>query len=175
MFSLVGGRRLDDGTLGVYTPIYMRALDRDTLSQATLCACFNLRKAARAVTQRYDAALRATGLRSTQFSLLALLRLAGPIPMTRLAEEAVMDRTTLARNLEVLQRDGLVRLRTGEDARVREVEITRAGAARLGEAFPRWQAAQRSLGRSLGSWRMERMLGDLAAAVTVVDSAKGER
>lgn len=150
----------------MYILLYMTPLDRRTLGQATRCACFSLRKASRAVTQLYDDALRPAGLRSTQFSLLALLRLAGTVPMTRLAEEAVMDRTTLARNLEVLQRDGLVRVQPGEDARVREVAITRAGVARLEEAFPRWRHAQRSIARSLGARRMERMLADLSAAVT---------
>lgn len=150
----------------------MAPLDRRTLGQASRCACFSLRKASRAVTQLYDDALRPVGLRATQFSLLALLRLAGTVPMTRLAEEAVMDRTTLARNLEVLQRDGLVRVQPGADARVREVEITGAGVARLEEAFPRWQRAQRSIAGSLGARRMERMLADLSAAVMA--SSAGE-
>ena len=149
----------------------MPHLTPHTIGQATRCACFSLRKAARAVTQRYDDALRPAGLRTTQFSLLALLRLAGPIPLTRLAEEAVMDRTTLTRNLEVLRRDGLVRVLPGADARVREVEITRAGVTRLEEAFPLWQRAQRSMARTLGPRRMDRMLADLSAAVTAAEGA----
>jgi DNA-binding MarR family transcriptional regulator len=147
----------------------MTPLEPNELGKATRCACFSLRKAARAVTQRYDDALRPAGLRTTQFSLLALLRLAGPAPLTRLAEEAVMDRTTLARNLKVLQRDGLVRVLAGEDARVREVEITRTGVTKLEEAFPYWQRAQRSMARSLGARRMDRMLADLSTAVAAAD------
>jgi DNA-binding MarR family transcriptional regulator len=147
----------------------MTPLDRAGLAEATHCACFSLRKAARAVTQLYDDTLRPTGLRSTQFSLLALLRLASPVNMTRLADEAVMDRTTLARNLDVLEREGLVRVRPGEDARVREVELTRQGAARLEAAFPYWQEAQRSMGRRLGGRRMDRMTADLSAAIAAAD------
>ena len=150
----------------------MAPLTPRTIGQATRCACFSLRKAARAVTQRYDDALRPAGLRTTQFSLLALLRLAGPIPMTRLAEEAVMDRTTLARNLEVLRRDRLVRVLPGEDARVREVEITRAGVTRLEQAFPLWQRAQRSMAGALGARRMDRMLADLSTAVAAADRVR---
>jgi DNA-binding MarR family transcriptional regulator len=82
-----------------------------------------------------------------------------------------MDRTTLARNLAVLHRDGFVRVRPGEDARVREVEITRSGVAKLEEAFPRWRDAQRSIGRSLGARRMDRMLADLSVAVGAADRA----
>ncbi|HWB43607.1 MAG TPA: MarR family winged helix-turn-helix transcriptional regulator [Gemmatimonadales bacterium] len=146
----------------------MTPLDRQALGAATRCTCFNLRKATRAVTQLYDQALRPTGLRVTQFSLLAVLRLAGRVPMTRLADEVVMDRTTLSRNLDVLERDGLVWVEPGLDARVREVELTRAGVAKLEEAFPRWQEAQRTIRRSLGQRRMERMLEDLARAVSAV-------
>jgi DNA-binding MarR family transcriptional regulator len=149
----------------------MKPLKRPELGQATRCACFSLRKAARAVTQRYDDALRPAGLRTTQFSLLALLRLAGRVPMTRLAEEAVMDRTTLARNLKVLQRGGLVRVLPGADARVREVEITRTGVTKLEEAFPLWQRAQRSMARNLGARRMDHMLADLSAAVAAAEGA----
>jgi DNA-binding MarR family transcriptional regulator len=149
----------------------MPPLKTQTLDQATRCACFSLRKAARAVTQRYDDALRPAGIRTTQFSLLTVLRLAGPLPMTRLAEQAVMDRTTLARNLKVLQRGGLVRVLPGADARVREVEITQAGITKMEEAFPHWQRAQRSMARSLGTGRMDHLLADLAAAVAAAEGA----
>lgn len=147
----------------------MKPIDHEHLLQTTRCACFGLRKAARAVTQVYDEALRPVGLRTTQFSLLSQLRLGGMAPLTRLAEDTVMDRTTLARNLEVLERDGLVRIRPGADARVREVEITRAGSAKVDEAFPRWQAAQRAITRRLGGHQLDRMLADLAATVSVAE------
>lgn len=156
----------------LYILLIMTSLDRQTLAQATRCTCFSLRKATRAVTQLYDEALRPTGLRTTQFSLLTLLRLAGGIPMTQLAEEAVMDRTTLSRNLDLLVRDGLVRIQAGADARVREVELTRAGVAKLAAAFPLWQGAQRSVARSLGARRMERMLADLTTAVAAAEGVR---
>ena len=150
----------------------MTIIDRDRLLETTRCACFGLRKAARAVTQVYDEALRPAGLRTTQFSLLAQLRLGGSAPMTRLAEDTVLDRTTLARNLEVLVRDGLVQIRTGADARVREVAITRAGSARIDEAFPLWQRAQRAMTKRLGGRQLDRMLDDLAATVAVAEQTE---
>jgi len=151
----------------------MSPLDTASIAEAANCACFNLRKAARAVTQLYDEALRPTGLRSTQFSMLVLLRRMGAVSITKLAEEAVTDRTTLTRNLDLLQRDGLVRIRPGEDARVREVELTRAGVAKLEEAFPRWQEAQRLVARELGADRLDRMLADLSTAVEAADRRQG--
>jgi len=131
------------------------------------CACANLRQAARAVTQRYDDALRPLGLRSTQFTLLAALRETGPIALTGLAELAVLDRTTLARNLAVLRRRSLVRIRSGADARVRAIELTAAGASLLQRAMPRWRRAQRAMLKGLGTKRLEGLLDDLAAATRV--------
>jgi DNA-binding MarR family transcriptional regulator len=118
----------------------------------------------------YDDFLRPSGLRSTQFSLLMLVRGMGPIRVTDLAEEAVMDRTTLKRNLELLERDGLVRIEPGEDARVREVSVTRAAEARLAAALPLWQKAQTHVTTELGDDRAERLLADLSAAIATTES-----
>lgn len=134
------------------------------------CTSLNLRKAARAVTQMYDEYLRPSGLRSTQFSLLMLVRGAGRIRITELAEEAVMDRTTVKRNLELLERNGMVRIEPGEDARVREVSVTAAAEERLAAALPLWQRAQAHVTRELGQGRAERLLTDLAATIATTES-----
>jgi DNA-binding MarR family transcriptional regulator len=138
------------------------AVKRDAVQN---CACFNLRKAARAVTQLYDDALRPTGLRVTQFSLLAVLAALRSARMTELAEAAVMDRTTLTRNLALLEREGLIRISEGADARVREVTLTPAAEERLAKAMPYWQKAQDRLTQELGRTRADRLLGDLSVAV----------
>ena len=142
------------------------SLDRAGLAAVRQCACFNLRKAARAVTQRYDDHLRPTGLRITQFSLLTVLAVMEKATITELAERAVMDRTTLKRNLELLEEQGLVRIRPGEDARVREVTLTRLAHQRLAEAFPYWRAAQMEMISGLGESRFQGMLADLASTVS---------
>lgn len=149
------------------------SLDRTQAVQAAVlrCTCFNLRKAARAVTQLYDEFLRPAGLRATQFSLLMLIRGMGPIRITELAEKAVMDRTTLKRNVELLEREGLVRIEAGEDARVREVRLTPAAETRLAQALPLWQEAQAFVTGELGQVRTDRLLADLAAAVSTAERA----
>jgi DNA-binding MarR family transcriptional regulator len=139
--------------------------DRATLAAVQRCTCFNLRKAARAVTQLYDDVLRPSGLRATQFSLLVLIRSAGKVPLTELAGAAVMDRTTLKRNLALLEREGLVRIGPGDDARVREVILTKAAEKRLAAALPYWRWAQAQVTRKLGQRRADRLLDDLAAAI----------
>ncbi len=141
----------------------------DIQSAVLRCTCFNLRKAARAVTQMYDEFLRPSGLRCTQFSLLMLIRGLGPVRITDLAEQAVMDRTTLKRNLELLERQGLVRVEAGEDARERQVRLTSEAEERLAKALPLWRRAQAHVTGELGQGRADRLLGDLSAAIVTAE------
>jgi DNA-binding MarR family transcriptional regulator len=107
------------------------------------CNCLALRQAARHVTQFYDQYLVPTGLRTTQFSILAKLKRLGPTTINALAEEMVMDRTTLGRNIQPLQREGLIAARQGlADRRSKELHLTNAGAARLRAAVKTWAKAQ---------------------------------
>src|SRR5579862_6676818 len=92
------------------------------------CNCLALREAARCVTQHYDQYLVPTGLRATQFSIMARLARKGPLTINELAAELVMDRTTLGRNILPLERDGLIESRPGEhDRRRKELRITQLG------------------------------------------------
>ncbi len=129
------------------------------------CACFNLRKAARAVTQLYDEVLAPSGLRGTQFSVLAVISAAGPATMTDLADTLVMDRTTLTRNLKPLLGRGLVERGEGEDRRQRPIAITPAGRDALGQALPLWEKAQARIAGGLGAARWKGMVGDLNEAI----------
>jgi DNA-binding MarR family transcriptional regulator len=129
------------------------------------CACLNLRQATRAVTQLYDDVLRPSGLRVTQFSLLSVIRLTGGSSIGTLAEAAVMDRTTLTRNLKLLADRKLIRIEEGEDARVRLVTLTAAGEAKLEAARPYWEKAQEHMTTSLGGPELDRLLEGLAGAV----------
>ncbi|OLD98669.1 MAG: MarR family transcriptional regulator, partial [Cyanobacteria bacterium 13_1_40CM_2_61_4] len=108
---------------------------------AASCACANLRKAARVTTQLYDATLRPSGLRATQFTLLVATRLSDTAPVTRLVNELGMDRTTLMRNLRLLERQALIRVRPGKDRRIREVVLTERGHEALARAVPLWRRA----------------------------------
>ena len=118
------------------------------------CSCFNLRRAARRVTQVYDSALAPSGLKATQFSLLAVLgdlEAEEGIAMTRLAEILGTDRTTLTRNLVVVERDGLVTVRVGDDSRSRLVALSKAGRAALDRATPLWAEAQAEMAKHIGT------------------------
>jgi DNA-binding MarR family transcriptional regulator len=107
------------------------------------CNCFAVRAAARHVTQCYDQFLASSGLRTTQFSILARLKRRGPLTISELAESMVMDRTTLGRNILPLERDGLIRIEaTASDRRAKELHLTKDGEKRVEAARKGWQAAQ---------------------------------
>ena len=115
------------------------------------CNCLALRQAARYVTQFYDQFLAPTGLRATQFSILAKLKRIGPLTINALAADLVMDRTTLGRNVRPLQRDGLVAIVQGRtDRRSKELHLTQAGAARLRPALKAWTEAQTRFDAAFG-------------------------
>ncbi len=134
---------------------------KSDLSATAMCTSANLRKAARAVTQFYDESLKNSGLKSTQFSLLAAASVAGTMPITRLAEEMAMDRTTLTRNLKPLETEGLLQVEPGEDRRVRNVTVTPEGEAALERAAPMWREAQTRMIDKLGDERWGELLRQL--------------
>ncbi len=125
------------------------------------CTCFNLRKAARTVTQLYDEALRPTGLRATQVTLLIAVGQAGPITMKDLARFLAMDRTTLTRNLKPLLEQDLVTIAEAEDRRHRPIALTARGQDVLAEALPYWREVQTRIAKELGQDRWARLIGDL--------------
>jgi DNA-binding MarR family transcriptional regulator len=112
---------------------------------ATPCLCNALRQATRAVSRLYDEELRGAGLRSTQYSLLRCLSIAGEVRQRDLGELTSLDETTLTRNLRPLTDAGWVAIRPGEDRREKLVRLTDAGAAKLREARPAWERAQERL------------------------------
>jgi DNA-binding MarR family transcriptional regulator len=130
-----------------------------------VCLCTNLRRATRAISNLYDAALAPSGIKITQFSLLRAVERNEPVAITALADEMALDRTTLARNLAPLERDRLVELAPGSDQRVTEVRLTRAGRNKIAAALPLWKKTQADVGRLLSDGRIEQ-LRDIASDVS---------
>jgi DNA-binding MarR family transcriptional regulator len=107
------------------------------------CNCLALRQAARHVTQFYDQVLAPSGIRATQYSILARLERNGPMTINALAAALVMDRTTLGRNVLPLQRDGLIAVRPGaSDRRSKDLHLTDRGLTRFRAAQKAWVQAQ---------------------------------
>lgn len=125
---------------------------------AANCACFNVRKAARAITQLYDHILKPTGLRGTQFTVLVALSIRGHIGISQLADVLVMERTTLTRNLKPLEKQGLISISEGSDRRTRSVILTAEGREKIKETIPYWEQAQEIIAGGLGNRNMNDML-----------------
>jgi DNA-binding MarR family transcriptional regulator len=117
-------------------------LEKADFTATRQCVCTAARRNSRNLTRAFEKAMRGSGVRGTQFTLLATLVQTGPIPTTRLAEFQGLERTTLTRNLGRLVRDGFVQIHEGEDRRVRKVAITAAGEEAARRAFPFWKKAQ---------------------------------
>lgn len=129
------------------------------------CICTHLRRAARGVSRHYDEALAGFGINVAQFSLLRHLQRLDRPSITSLAEAMGLERSTLGRNLRVLEADGLVQLAEGDDQRNRVVLLSELGRARLEAAHPAWVQAQARLVEQLGEGQRDalvRMLEHLA-------------
>lgn len=131
------------------------------------CNCLALRQAARHVTQFYDQFLAPSGLRATQYSILARLGREGPLTINALAAELVMDRTTLGRNILPLEREGLIEVGPGKtDKRRKEMRLTSLGSDRLRMASARWQEAQTRFEQTFGAERARALRGLLHDVAT---------
>ena len=143
-------------------------MSRSSLLEARNCACFNVRKTARVLTQEYDQFIAPSGLKTTQFSTLAVIKKLGPIMITDLAKSMEIERTSLTRNLKLIERDGFIMTRSGEDARSRLVEITEAGQEKLDEAQALWKIVQSKIVENFGEKRFEFLRDELEVLRSVV-------
>src|ERR1700760_3168083 len=123
----------------------------DKLPPLEECTCLAVPRAARRVSQFCDRHLASAGLRTTQFSILARLKRHGVMTINALAEDMVMDRTTLGRNILPLERDGLISIKPGRtDRRSKELRLTDAGLERLRAGYQGWRDAQKGFAVAFG-------------------------
>jgi DNA-binding MarR family transcriptional regulator len=144
------------------------SIDTASIMECKECTCFNLRKATRIVTQIFDTAMRPIGLRVTQFTLLALCLAYGPVTVTNLADEMVADRTTLSRNLDPMEKSGLIKIEQGYDRRTRIVDLTEAGRIKLNEAYPIWKKTQEEIKEAVGMEKWSELLSNVSVLVSQV-------
>ena len=125
------------------------------------CACFNVRKTARVLGQVYDRGLEPSGLKNTQFTALAVADAYDGISITELSKAMEIERTTLTRNLNVLERDGLLKVGAGADGRSKTVVLTAKGKRRLEAALPLWKQAHERMLREFGATRWKSLQKEL--------------
>jgi DNA-binding MarR family transcriptional regulator len=139
------------------------------------CNCLALRQAARHVSQFYDQFLAPSGLRTTQYSILARLQRKGAMTINALAADLVTDRTTLGRNLLPLEREGLITIGPGPtDRRSKEIRLTDAGAARVRSARKGWEEAQAQFESAFGVKRAKELRALLHEVATEQKIATAE-
>jgi DNA-binding MarR family transcriptional regulator len=115
-----------------------------------ICMCATLRRASRALTLVYDEALRPIGLRATQFTVLQVLSRAGEISQGKLGQILALDSTTLTRTLRIMDREGWISERRGEDRRERLLRLAKSGRELFNRALPAWEQVQQNVARQLG-------------------------
>lgn len=115
------------------------------------CFCLASRQAARRITRLYDSRMQPSGIRATQFTILSQLMLRGEISIGKLAAILGMERTTLTRNLTLLEQQKWISSKAGDDPRSRMVAITAQGRGMVRRGFPHWSKAQAQVGKMLGA------------------------
>jgi DNA-binding MarR family transcriptional regulator len=138
-------------------------------TSADMCTCGELRKAARAVTMLYDNAVKSSGLQSTQFSLLHVISKSDSIRISELAATMGTDRTTLTRNLAILERDGLIKVSEGTDHRTRIVTATQKGRGAIVRAIPLWNEVQHKVKQKMGESSWQGLMRSLSEFLKVTD------
>ena len=115
------------------------------------CFCLASRQAARRITRLYDSRMQPSGIRATQFTVLSQLMLRGEMPIGKLASILGMERTTLTRNLALLEQQRWISIKAGDDPRSRMIAITAQGRGMVRRGFPYWSKAQAEVGKMLGA------------------------
>jgi DNA-binding MarR family transcriptional regulator len=117
----------------------------------TECYCTSMRAATRRITAVYDAALKSAAVNAAQFALLRRLSATGPLSIQQLAVAVELERSTVARNVRVLEKSGLVTLATAAaDRRTTMIGLSVGGIEVLEAAAPLWASAQRRIEERLG-------------------------
>ena len=133
------------------------------------CTCGELRKAARAITLLYDNAFKSSGLMSTQLGVLDVICNNDSIRISDLAKQQGLDRTTLTRNLSVLERQGFIKISSGNDHRTRIVTATHKGRNAVAKAIPLWNDVQCKVKQEMGENSWHDLMQNLSHFVRVAN------
>ena len=121
------------------------------------CACASVRRTARLVTKLYANEM-GKALEPTQFSLLSLLDRMPGRGQSVLAEAFGLDKTTLSRNLRLMEKSGWIEPVSSDDLRERGYRLTAKGNSLLAKARPGWRKAQDKLRAAMTPAEWEAMM-----------------
>jgi len=106
-----------------------------------VCFALQARKTANLLARVYNAALEPLGLEISQFSTLCAVALEQCDSITKLAGALGVERSTLTRNLKLLERDHLIG-RSESEGRGSRYRLTSKGRHMLSKALPLWGDVQ---------------------------------
>jgi DNA-binding MarR family transcriptional regulator len=135
------------------------------------CACANVRRASRVITQFYDSVFQAGGQSIAQFGLLHALSMSRIATQAQLGTILSIDPTTLSRTLRPLLRQKLIERIPGTDRREQYLQLTASGRKQLKKTLPHWLRAQARLRKSLGDENWNQMQKLLTRAVEATQKA----
>lgn len=137
------------------------------------CACANARRAARLVSKLYAQEM-GKALEPGQFALLSVLNGMPGRGQSPLARNLGLDKTTLSRNLLLMQKRGWIERVSGDDQRERGYRLTPKGGRLLAEARPRWQKAQEKFRAAMTPAEWEAMMSAFRAVGRAVQKAQAD-
>jgi DNA-binding MarR family transcriptional regulator len=120
-----------------------------------------VRKAARVLARTFDSALADSGLNITQLAVMRAVLRHPAEPLSRVAEDLAMDRTSLYRALAALAKQHWVVLSEGTDSRSRTAALTSKGQAVLAKAEPGWASTQRAIIDRFGATQWQSLVVEL--------------
>jgi hypothetical protein len=132
------------------------------------CTCGEMRKAARAITILYDDAIKSSGLISTQFGVLQVIYNIDSVRISDLADKLRMDRTTLTRNLAVLE-IGIYQNLTGKRSLNENCDGYSKGRSAVAKAIPLWNKVQRKVRQKKGESSWQELMQNLGGFLKVTD------
>ena len=106
------------------------------------CYCINYRRAANTLTKYYDAAFAPIGLTGNQFFLLNSIQQLGSCNKSELAQYTSLDRTTIIRNLNTLEKKELVEPAPGASRRSSAIQLSETGSKAFMAGLGIWQKLQ---------------------------------
>ena len=143
-----------------------KTLRKDASTLVEACAGWNLRLAARRITQFLDRELAESGLGGAQLGRMAQIAAADDDTLGALARRTGLDQSTLSRNLRTLETEGLIEIAAVErDLRRRAVWLTETGARRLEAAIPVWRKAHGRLAKQVSPALAQRLADEAEALV----------
>ncbi len=145
--------------------------ERERLLNIQKCAGMRMRRASRIINEFYNRIMQSSGLHANQYAILVPPYLKPGMTLGELAKTVALDRTTLARDLKVLEDRGLIKLKKGNDQRTREIHITGLGHQTMLKALPLWEKAQHQVTAQLGKAQVEQLFDQLHELENLPDPA----